>query len=167
MRFLFFFHCVQIRFHEVVTPLKAQVAELSVKKGSLNEELDTHRTQLKALMEVPLTYTQIMDFFFQPLIDAVVTYVKFNNPRVGRCFTSMVDLSLQSYEEERRLRAEVELRCQRLTLELADTKQQIQEGDYRLVNYPNIKRWVCVYNNNSRNLKPNEGEHAVKRYIHM
>lgn len=75
MRFLFFFHCVQIRFHEVVTPLKAQVAELSVKKGSLNEELDTHRTQLKALMEVPLTYTQIMDFFFQPLIDAVVTYV--------------------------------------------------------------------------------------------
>ncbi|XP_024916527.1 progesterone-induced-blocking factor 1 isoform X2 [Cynoglossus semilaevis] len=87
---------VAIRFHEVVTPLKAQVAELSVKKGSLNEELDTHRTQLKALME--------------------------------------------SYEEERRLRAEVELRCQRLTLELADTKQQIQEGDYRLVNYPNIKR---------------------------
>lgn len=81
---------------------------------------------------------------------------------VSSVFISMVDLSLQSYEEERRLRAEVELRCQRLTLELADTKQQIQEGDYRLVNYPNIKRWVCVYNNNSGNLKPNEGEQAVK-----
>lgn len=46
----------------------------------------------------------------------------------------------QSYEEERRLRTELELRSQRLTLELADTKQQIQEGDYRRDNYPNIKR---------------------------
>ncbi|KAG7279913.1 hypothetical protein CRUP_021546 [Coryphaenoides rupestris] len=45
-----------------------------------------------------------------------------------------------SYEEERRLRTELELRCQRLTLELADTKQHIQDGDYRRENYPNIKR---------------------------
>ncbi|GAA6229646.1 progesterone-induced-blocking factor 1 [Lates japonicus] len=87
---------VAMRFYEVVTPLRAQLAELSVKRGSLTEELDTHRTQMKALME--------------------------------------------SYEEERRLRAELELRSQRLTLELADTKQQIQEGDYRRDNYPNIKR---------------------------
>lgn len=50
----------------------------------------------------------------------------------------------QSYEEERRLRTELELRSQRLTLELADTKQQIQEGDYRRENYPAIKRCVCV-----------------------
>uniref|UniRef100_A0A8D0AMB0 Progesterone immunomodulatory binding factor 1 n=1 Tax=Sander lucioperca TaxID=283035 RepID=A0A8D0AMB0_SANLU len=72
------------------------LAELSVKRGSLTEDLDTHRTQMKALME--------------------------------------------SYEEERRLRTELELRSQRLTLELADTKQQIQEGDYRRDNYPTIKR---------------------------
>lgn len=51
----------------------------------------------------------------------------------------------QSYEEERRLRTELELRSQRLTLELADTKQQIQEGDYRRENYPNIKRYVCFW----------------------
>ncbi len=50
----------------------------------------------------------------------------------------------QSYEEERRLRTELELRSQRLTLELADTKQHIQDGDYRRDNYPNIKRCVCV-----------------------
>lgn len=49
-------------------------------------------------------------------------------------------LLMESYEEERRLRAELELRSQRLTLELADTKQHIQEGDYRRDNYPNIKR---------------------------
>uniref|UniRef100_A0A8C4E6F8 Progesterone immunomodulatory binding factor 1 n=1 Tax=Dicentrarchus labrax TaxID=13489 RepID=A0A8C4E6F8_DICLA len=87
---------VAMRFYEAVTPLRTQLNELTVKRGSLNEELDTHRTQMKALME--------------------------------------------SYEEERRLRTELELRSQRLTLELADTKQQIQEGDYRRDNYPNIKR---------------------------
>lgn len=52
---------------------------------------------------------------------------------------------MQSYEEERRTRADLELRCHRLTLELADTKQHIQEGDYRRDNYPSIKRWVCVF----------------------
>lgn len=51
-------------------------------------------------------------------------------------------VSPQSYEEERRLRTELELRSQRLTLELADTKQQIQEGDYRRDNYPAVKRSV-------------------------
>ncbi|XP_058507413.1 progesterone-induced-blocking factor 1 [Solea solea] len=100
---------VAMRFYEVVTPLRAQLAELSVKKGSLTEELDTHRSQMKALME--------------------------------------------SYEEERRLRAELELRSQRLTLELADTKQQIQEGDYRLVNYPNIKRDCDSFERELRELK--------------
>ncbi|KAI9535543.1 hypothetical protein NQZ68_003097 [Dissostichus eleginoides] len=87
---------VAMRFYEVVTPLRAQLSELSVKRGTLTEDLDTHRTQMRALME--------------------------------------------SYEEERRLRTELELRSQRLTLELADTKQQIQEGDYRRENYPAIKR---------------------------
>ncbi|KAM8858855.1 progesterone-induced-blocking factor 1 isoform 2-T2 [Spinachia spinachia] len=47
---------------------------------------------------------------------------------------------MESYEEERRLRTELELRSQRLALELADTKQQFQEGDYRRDNYPAIKR---------------------------
>uniref|UniRef100_UPI003AAAC633 progesterone-induced-blocking factor 1 n=1 Tax=Centroberyx gerrardi TaxID=166262 RepID=UPI003AAAC633 len=87
---------VAMRFYEVVTPLRAQLTELHVNRGGLTEELDTHRTQMKALME--------------------------------------------SYEEERRLRTELELRSQRLTLELADTKQQIQEGDYRRDNYPSLKR---------------------------
>lgn len=55
-----------------------------------------------------------------------------------------VHVSSKSYEEERRLRTELEMRSQRLTLELADTKQQIQDGDYRRENYPNIKRCVCL-----------------------
>lgn len=54
----------------------------------------------------------------------------------------VVFVLLQSYEDERRLRAELELRCQKVTLELADTKQHIQEGDYRRENYPTIRRYV-------------------------
>ncbi|KAK2824439.1 hypothetical protein Q5P01_021614 [Channa striata] len=100
---------VAIRFYEVVTPLRAQLAELSVKRGSLTEELDTHRTQMKALME--------------------------------------------SYEEERRLRTELELRSQRLTLELADTRQQIQEGDYRRDTYPNIKRERDIFEAELKEMK--------------
>lgn len=87
---------VAVRFYEVVTPLRTQVTELSVKNTHINEELNVHRTQMKSLME--------------------------------------------SYEDERRLRAELELRCQKVTLELADTKQHIQEGDYRRENYPTIRR---------------------------
>ncbi|NWR73830.1 PIBF1 factor, partial [Centropus unirufus] len=45
----------------------------------------------------------------------------------------------ESYEEERRNRSELEVRCQRLTLELADTKQMIQQGDYRQENYDKVK----------------------------
>lgn len=87
---------VAMRFYEEVTPLRSQLTELNAKRSSLTEELETHRTQNKALME--------------------------------------------SYEEERRLRTELELRSQRLTLELADTKQQIQAGDFRRDNYPTLKR---------------------------
>ena len=42
-----------MRFYEVVTPLRTQLAELSDKNGSLTEQADRHRTQMKALMEVP------------------------------------------------------------------------------------------------------------------
>ncbi|POI24196.1 hypothetical protein CIB84_012056, partial [Bambusicola thoracicus] len=45
----------------------------------------------------------------------------------------------QSYEDERRSRSELEVKCQRLTLELADTKQMIQQGDYRQENYDKVK----------------------------
>ncbi|XP_068007176.1 progesterone-induced-blocking factor 1 isoform X2 [Melanerpes formicivorus] len=46
---------------------------------------------------------------------------------------------VSSYEDERRSRSELEVRCQRLTLELADTKQMIQRADYRQENYDKVK----------------------------
>lgn len=45
----------------------------------------------------------------------------------------------ESYEEDRRNYCELQNRCQRLTLELADTKQLIQQGDFRQENYDKVK----------------------------
>ncbi|XP_039385611.1 progesterone-induced-blocking factor 1 isoform X4 [Mauremys reevesii] len=53
---------------------------------------------------------------------------------------SQLKCVMESYEDERRSRSELEVRCQRLTLELADTKQMIQQGDYRQENYDKVKR---------------------------
>lgn len=44
--------CLQMRFYEAVTPLQTQLAELRTRKDTLSEELDLHRNQTKALMEV-------------------------------------------------------------------------------------------------------------------
>lgn len=43
-----------MRLYEAVTPLRAQVAELSAKRDGLAEELDASRTRMKGLMEVRL-----------------------------------------------------------------------------------------------------------------
>ncbi|NXM42651.1 PIBF1 factor, partial [Gymnorhina tibicen] len=54
-------------------------------------------------------------------------------------YRSQLKCLTESYEDERRSRSELEVRCQRLTLELADTKQLIQQGDYRQENYDKVK----------------------------
>ncbi|XP_067841596.1 progesterone-induced-blocking factor 1 [Heptranchias perlo] len=46
---------------------------------------------------------------------------------------------IESYESERRTRSDLEVRCQRLTLELADTKQLNQQADYKRENYDRVK----------------------------
>uniref|UniRef100_A0A673HZG3 Progesterone immunomodulatory binding factor 1 n=1 Tax=Sinocyclocheilus rhinocerous TaxID=307959 RepID=A0A673HZG3_9TELE len=62
-------------------------------------------------------------------------------------------IGISSYEEERRARSELEIRCQRVTLELADTKQLIQEGDYKRENYDKIKRERDGYETEVRELR--------------
>ncbi|NWV39013.1 PIBF1 factor, partial [Grantiella picta] len=54
-------------------------------------------------------------------------------------YRSQLKCLTESYEDERRSRSELEVRCQSLTLELADTKQLIQQGDYRQQNYDKVK----------------------------
>ncbi|KAJ1115363.1 hypothetical protein NDU88_003587 [Pleurodeles waltl] len=46
---------------------------------------------------------------------------------------------MEGYEDERKSRSDLEVRCQRLTLELADTKQLIKRGDYKQENYDKVK----------------------------
>lgn len=46
---------------------------------------------------------------------------------------------METYEEARRNHSELLTRCQRLALELADTKQLVQQGDYRQENYDKVK----------------------------
>ncbi|XP_058526646.1 progesterone-induced-blocking factor 1 isoform X1 [Ochotona princeps] len=45
----------------------------------------------------------------------------------------------ETCEEDRKNYSELQIRCQRLALELADTKQLIQPGDYRQENYEKVK----------------------------
>uniref|UniRef100_A0A8D0H6V0 Progesterone immunomodulatory binding factor 1 n=1 Tax=Sphenodon punctatus TaxID=8508 RepID=A0A8D0H6V0_SPHPU len=54
-------------------------------------------------------------------------------------YKSQLKSLMESYEMERRSRSELEVRCQRLALELADTKRMIQQGDYRQENYDKVK----------------------------
>lgn len=44
-----------MRSYEVVTPLRAQLVELSLKNSSVTEELGMHRTKMKTLIEVKHT----------------------------------------------------------------------------------------------------------------
>ncbi|XP_066476117.1 progesterone-induced-blocking factor 1 isoform X1 [Tiliqua scincoides] len=54
-------------------------------------------------------------------------------------YKSQLKNLMENYETERRNRSELDVRCQRLTLELADTKQMIHQGDYRQENYDKVK----------------------------
>ncbi|NXR82876.1 PIBF1 factor, partial [Pycnonotus jocosus] len=70
-------------------------------------------------------------------------------------YRSQLKSLTESYEEERRSRSELEVRCQRLTLELADTKQLIQQGDYRQQNYDKVKCERDVFEHELSELRRN------------
>uniref|UniRef100_A0A669NVG8 Progesterone immunomodulatory binding factor 1 n=1 Tax=Phasianus colchicus TaxID=9054 RepID=A0A669NVG8_PHACC len=54
-------------------------------------------------------------------------------------YKSQLKALTENYENERQSRSELEVKCQRLTLELVDTKRMIQQGDYRQENYDKVK----------------------------
>ncbi|NWY73403.1 PIBF1 factor, partial [Erithacus rubecula] len=70
-------------------------------------------------------------------------------------YRSQLKCLAESYEDERRSRSELEVRCQRLTLELADTKQLIQQGDYRQQNYDKVKCERDVFEHELSELRRN------------
>uniref|UniRef100_A0A8C3Y2B7 Progesterone immunomodulatory binding factor 1 n=1 Tax=Catharus ustulatus TaxID=91951 RepID=A0A8C3Y2B7_CATUS len=70
-------------------------------------------------------------------------------------YRSQLKCLAESYEDERKSRSELEVRCQRLTLELADTKQLIQQGDYRQQNYDKVKCERDVFEHELSELRRN------------
>eukprot|EP00058_Branchiostoma_floridae_P026016 XP_002611506.1 hypothetical protein BRAFLDRAFT_117194 [Branchiostoma floridae] len=50
-----------------------------------------------------------------------------------------LDSCQENLKAEKQGRSDAEVKCQRLTLELADTKSQIQQGDYKRENYDRVK----------------------------
>ncbi|XP_014118253.1 PREDICTED: progesterone-induced-blocking factor 1 isoform X2 [Pseudopodoces humilis] len=70
-------------------------------------------------------------------------------------YRSQLKSLTERYEDERRSRSELEVRCQRLTLELADTKQLIQQGDYRQQNYDKVKCERDVFEHELSELRRN------------
>lgn len=56
-----------MRFYEAVTPLQTQLAELRARKDTLSEELDLHRNQSKALMEVKRVF-EVVSLFYREVL---------------------------------------------------------------------------------------------------
>ncbi len=50
--------------------------------------------------------------------------------------------NFQFYDEEKRKNEDLSTQNQKLGLALADTKSQVQQGDYKIENYDRVKRYV-------------------------
>ncbi|XP_037751116.1 progesterone-induced-blocking factor 1 isoform X2 [Chelonia mydas] len=110
------------------------------------ELTEDYYEKLKSLPEDELSIPEYVSIRFyevvQPLRKEVneLQMKKDNLSEDLSYYKSQLKCVMESYEDERRSRSELEVRCQRLTLELADTKQMIQQGDYRQENYDKVKR---------------------------
>lgn len=49
--------------------------------------------------------------------------------------------NIQEAEDERMARAETEQRVQRLSLQLEKLQSQVSQGDYKIANFDQIRRW--------------------------
>ncbi|XP_033835900.1 progesterone-induced-blocking factor 1 isoform X1 [Periophthalmus magnuspinnatus] len=126
--------------------------QLCDKAGELRRSLrnlDISQARYEELKDIPedkQTIQEYVSVLFYDMVNPLRTQVTELTLKNG-CLSEELDIHrtqmkslMESYEEERHLRAELEIRCQKLTLDLADTKQLIQEGDYRKENYPTIRR---------------------------
>lgn len=125
--------------------------QLRERTGDIRRSLrDLELTQemyedLKALSEEQLSIPEYVSIRFYEVVQPLKN--KINDLRVRNekqseelngCKQQLKNIT-QSYEEEKRNRSELDTRCQRLTLQLADTKQLIHQGDYKIENYDKVK----------------------------
>ncbi|XP_028911376.1 progesterone-induced-blocking factor 1 isoform X1 [Ornithorhynchus anatinus] len=109
------------------------------------ELTDDHYAKLKVLSEDQLSIPEYVSI----RVYEVVTPLKreINELQVKKVdlweelndTKSQLKRMAENYEDERRNHSDLQFRCQRLALELADTKQLIQQGDYRQENYDKVK----------------------------
>nr|XP_028584210.1 progesterone-induced-blocking factor 1 isoform X2 [Podarcis muralis] len=109
------------------------------------ELTDECYTKLKSLPEDELSIPEYVSIIFYEAVHPLKK--ELNELQVKKDaaseelndYKSQLKHLMENYEAERRNRSELEVRCQRLTLELADTKQMIHQGDYRQENYDKVK----------------------------
>ncbi|XP_057187374.1 progesterone-induced-blocking factor 1 [Triplophysa rosa] len=116
-------------------------------------------TELKEVPEDKLSIPEYVAVRFYDVVNplrALVTELQMKKTDLTEdleSYRNQLRSIMESYEEERRARSELEIRCQRLTLEISDTKQFIQEGDYKRENYDKIKRERDGYETEVRELR--------------
>uniref|UniRef100_A0A8D0KG87 Progesterone immunomodulatory binding factor 1 n=1 Tax=Salvator merianae TaxID=96440 RepID=A0A8D0KG87_SALMN len=125
--------------------------ELRERSGDIRRSLrdlelaDERYAQLKSLPEDELSIAEYVSIRFY---EAITPFKKeLNELQIKNAvateelndYKSQLKNLIENYESERRNRSELDIRCQRLTLELADTKQMIQQGDYKQENYDKVK----------------------------
>ncbi|KAA0722223.1 Progesterone-induced-blocking factor 1 [Triplophysa tibetana] len=116
-------------------------------------------TELKEVPEDKLSIPEYVAVRFYDAVNplrALVTELQMKKTDLTvdlESYRNQLKSIMESYEEERRARSDLEIRCQRLTLEIADTKQFIQEGDYKRENYDKIKRERDWYETEVRELR--------------
>nr|DBA33044.1 TPA: hypothetical protein GDO54_000779 [Pyxicephalus adspersus] len=125
--------------------------QLRERTGDIRRSLrDLELTQemyddLKALPEDQLSISEYVSVRFYELVQPLKN--KLNDLQVRNekqseevnGYRQQLSNILQKYEDEKRSRSELDTRCQRLTLQLADTKQLIHQGDYKIENYDKVK----------------------------
>ncbi|XP_075055923.1 progesterone-induced-blocking factor 1 [Mixophyes fleayi] len=117
--------------------IRRSLRDLDLTKGMYDE--------LSALPEEQLSIPEYVSVCFyevvQPLKNKLSELQIKNEQQSGELngYKQQHKNLMESYEEERRCRSELDTRCQRLTLQLADTKQLIHQGDYKIETYDKVK----------------------------
>uniref|UniRef100_A0A8C2G4J7 Progesterone immunomodulatory binding factor 1 n=1 Tax=Cyprinus carpio TaxID=7962 RepID=A0A8C2G4J7_CYPCA len=123
----------------------------NLQKLKLELVLHLHKQVLALRLDYSSNYSRMKTVKILKQKDLLLAKKKYEQHKAcGRLCTTGLPAN---YEEERRARSELEIRCQRLALELADTKQLIQDGDYKRENYEKIKRERDGYETEFRELR--------------
>ncbi|XP_019385350.1 PREDICTED: progesterone-induced-blocking factor 1 [Crocodylus porosus] len=134
----------QKQLEETNHQLRERAGDIRRSLRDLELTVDSYE-KLKSLSEDELSIPEYVSVRFYEVVHPLRTELNELQVKRDSLTEELSDYKVQlksvmeSYEDERRSHSELEIRCQRLMLELADTKQMIQQGDYRQENYDKVK----------------------------